>query len=121
MTNAELIHKITAAVSKRFPEFQITEDMKGLPTVIFGFLTGHLIRSFRTGNASVVRSFIDLVNELFRSDDLIARSCLDELVIGLHGEAIDVYTGFQRQVPAEVSVYFSTIIHMWTSGKNRST
>ena len=117
MTNAERIHTITADVSKRFPEFEIAEDMEGLPTVTFGFLTDHLIRSFREGNISVVMSFIDLVNDLFRSDDFIARSCLDELVISLHSEAGDVYTGFRKQVPAEVSDYFSTTIHMWTSQK----
>lgn len=116
MTNEARIHQITAAVRSTFPGFEITVDMEGLPTVIFGFLTDHLVRAFRAGDTSVVMAFMDFVNDLSRSDDFIVRSCLDELILSLYSEAGDVYTGFRKQLPVNVSEYFSKVIHLWISG-----
>lgn len=120
MIKADSIAKITTDVRKAFPEFEITGDMEGLPTVIFGFLTDHLIRSFKGGNTRIIKSFIDFVDDLSQSDDFIVRSCLEELIISLYSEAGDVYAEFRKQLPAKAADLFSGVVKMWTAGNDRN-
>lgn len=71
---------LIAQVQLRFPRFEITHDMEGLPTVIFVFLSDKLVLAIQNNDHVTQNVFISLINEMADTDDAVVGASFSEMV-----------------------------------------
>ncbi len=81
MINSE---NLIAQVQLRFPDFKICNEMNGLPTVIFGFLTDKLMMAIRNNDQQTQDVFIHLINEMAETEEKIVAASFSEIVAVLY-------------------------------------
>ena len=106
---------ILEEVKVTFPEFEIFEEMDGLPTVAFSFLTRFLEESIKNKNSDIIDRFVDFVNELSISDDIVVIACLSEIHLGLYCSSKIDYKEFKSLLSEHAQSSFQRGIDLWNS------
>ena len=113
--NIDTENNIEAKVKLLFPEFEITEEMKGLPTVIFSFLTSYLIQSIHNKKQDLIDRFAGFVDKLSVEKEPLIVACLNEIFIGLYDSTEADYREFQNKLSEHASDSFQKTIELWKS------
>jgi len=105
-------------IKSRFPDFIIDEDMDGLPTVIFSFLTGYLIDHIVQKDEETMNKFVDFLNKISNSEDPNVMACVDEIILGLYNSSMIDYRVFMSKLSNETIRRFQETIDLWKRGNS---
>ena len=89
--------------------------MKGLPTVIFSFLTSYLIRAISNNELDLIDRFVRFVDELSEEKEPLVLACLAEIFLGLYDSPEIDYRQFKNKLPENASESFQKTIDLWQS------
>ncbi len=108
-------------INSKFPDFIIDEDMDGLPTVIFSFLTGYLIDHIDQKDEKIINKFVVFLNEISNSEDSSVGACVDEIILGLYSDSKIDYRVFMSRLSNETIQRFQVTIDLWKRGSSISS
>jgi hypothetical protein len=96
----------------RFPDFELKEDDKDLPTVAFAFFSSYVKRAIGSGNEVLVQSIIAYLGGLVDSGNAVLESCLDEIALGLD-EKRGVFLQQTKSVNQKLYERLRKTIQLW--------
>jgi hypothetical protein len=96
----------------RFPDFELKDDDKDLPTVVFAFFSSYVKRAICSGNEVLVQSIIAYLGGLVDSGNAVLESCLDEIALGLD-EKRDVFLQQTKSVNHQLYERLRKTIQLW--------
>jgi len=96
----------------RFPDFELKEDDKDLPTVVFAFFSSYIKNAIDAGNEVLVQSIIGYLGGLVDSGNAVVESCLDEIALGLD-EKRDVFLQQTKSVNHQLYERLRKTIQLW--------
>lgn len=62
-------NEVVEEIKKRFPDFIIDEDIRELPTVVFGFLADYFIKIYDDNNRENIDKVTEFVNMIAESGE----------------------------------------------------
>lgn len=108
-------------INSKFPDFVIDEDMAGLPTVIFSFLSLYLEDHIVQKDEKIVNKFVVFLNEISNSEDSSVGACVDEIILGLYNNSKIDYRVFMSKLSNETIRRFQVTIDLWKRGNSISS
>ena len=111
------IANLISIVEQKFPEFKITEEMRGLNTVIFAFLTVDLIEAIKIRNESFQLRFAELVNQMTDSNDDNIGACIDEVFLGISSLSEQELNFFIKNLSIKARSRFEYTLVLWNYPK----
>lgn len=105
-------------IKKEFPEFELTENMIGLPTVVFSFLAIYISDCIDNKKNEIIDRFVIFTNELcdISNNNSIVDSCLDEVVLGLFSTSEKNYNEFESKLSVKCKTRFKETVDLWNEG-----